>query len=167
MGKDGQKNLSRKSIYEYDFQDINGKKINMRKYEGKYILVVNVASRCGYTNQYASLQRLYEKYHDKLEIIGFPCNQFGWQEPGSQSEIKKFCQSKYGVSFTMANKIEVKGSNQHPIYQFLTKKAINGKKDVNVSWNFNKFLISPQGSWLAHFSSSVNPEGEEITHFLR
>ncbi|CAI8266191.1 MAG: Hydroperoxy fatty acid reductase gpx1 [Bacteroidetes bacterium MED-G17] len=167
LGRQGNMNLVKKSIYEYSFKRLNGETVSMQDFKGKYILIVNVASRCGYTKQYKSLQSLYEKYQDKLEIIGFPCNQFGWQEPGTSSEIQSFCETTYGVTFTMANKVDVKGDKQDPIYQFLTNQVVNGKKDISVSWNFNKFLVSPEGDWLAHFNSGIQPESDKITSFLQ
>ncbi len=154
------------SFYSLQYVTIHGDTISMEQYRGKYVLCVNVASKCGYTPQYEGLQALFEKYADRLVIIGFPCNQFLGQEPGTESEIASFCSKNYGVTFPLAAKLNVKGSNQHPIYTWLTSKALNSKEDHTVSWNFNKFLISPQGEWLAYFDSKVLPLSTEIESFL-
>lgn len=155
------------SFYDLEVTGIDGEPLRMGDFAGKYILCVNVASRCGFTPQYEPLQALYEKYQDKLVIIGFPCNQFLSQEPGTEEEIVTFCQKNYGVSFPLSEKINVKGKDQHPVYAWLTTKAYNGVADAKVSWNFNKFLISPEGKWLAHFPSKVDPLSEEITGYLK
>ncbi len=156
-----------KSFFDLSIAGIEGDTLNMSDFKGKYVLCVNVASKCGFTPQYKPLQELYEKYQDKLVVIGFPCNQFMMQEPGSEAEIASFCERNYGVTFPMTEKIDVKGSNQHPIYSWLTNKELNGVDDAKVGWNFNKFLISPEGQWLAHFSSNVDPLSEEITGRLK
>lgn len=143
-----------------------GEAVNMSQYKGKKVLVVNVASKCGYTPQYEGLQALYEKYGDKLVIIGFPCNQFMGQEPGSEEEIASFCKLNYGVTFPLSEKIDVKGKGQHPVYQWLTQKEMNGKDDYKISWNFNKFLISENGELMAYFGSNTKPMSEEITSLL-
>ncbi|MFM7769345.1 MAG: glutathione peroxidase [Bacteroidota bacterium] len=154
------------SFYDLSYSSIEGKEIKMSEYAGKYVLCVNVASKCGYTPQYKELQALYEKYQDRLVIIGFPCNQFLGQEPGSNEEIATFCEKNYGVTFPLADKLDVKGKNQHAVYQWLTNKTLNGVGDGNVKWNFHKFLISPKGEWLGEFSSGVNPLDKEITDRL-
>lgn len=155
------------SFYAFSLAGLDGgDTIRMQDFEGKFVLCVNVASRCGYTPQYKDLQALYEKYADKLVVIGFPCNQFMMQEPGSEESIATFCEKNYGVTFPMTEKINVKGANQHPLYSWLTHKEQNGVDDAKVSWNFNKFLISPEGKWLGHFGSGVSPLDEEITAFL-
>ena len=154
------------SFYGLSVTGIDGETLNMKDFRGKYVLCVNVASKCGFTPQYKSLQALYEQYQDKLVIIGFPSNQFLMQEPGTEEEIATFCERNYGVTFPLTEKIKVKGSGQHPVYAWLTKKKHNGVADAKVSWNFNKFLISPEGEWLAHFPSKVEPMGEEIRQFL-
>jgi len=112
------------------------------------------------------LQALYEKYQDRLVIVGFPCNQFLGQEPGTNEEIVTFCEKNYGVSFPLSDKLDVKGKNQHPVYQWLTNKTLNGVSDGNVKWNFHKFLISPSGEWLGEYASGVDPLGDEITSKL-
>ena len=145
----------------------SSKRINLcNEYSGKVILVVNTASKCGFTPQYEDLQALNEKHGgEKFTIIGFPCNQFGKQEPGTNEEIASFCQKNYGVSFPMMDKIDVKGDEQAPIYQWLTDKELNGVDDAKVSWNFNKFLIDENGKWIAHHGSRTNPLDEEIVAF--
>ena len=149
LGRQGNMKLVKKSIYEYSFKRLNGETVSMQDFKGKYILIVNVASRCGYTKQYKSLQSLYEKYQDKLEIIGFPCNQFGWQEPGTSSEIQSFCETTYGVTFTMANKVDVKGDKQDPIYQFLTNQVVNGKKTfLCLGILINSWFLLKEIGWL-------------------
>lgn len=155
------------SFYAFSVPGLNGgDTIRMKDYEGKYVLCVNVASKCGYTPQYKELQELYEKHSDRLVVIGFPCNQFLMQEPGSEESIATFCEKNFGVTFPMTEKIRVKGGDQHPLYSWLTHKEQNGVADAKVSWNFNKFLISPTGAWLGHFASSVSPLSEEITSLL-
>ncbi|HQU59615.1 MAG TPA: glutathione peroxidase [Saprospiraceae bacterium] len=158
------KNLTEvpKAFYSLSIAGLEGDTLHMSDFKGKYVLCVNVASKCGFTPQYKPLQELYDKYQDKLVVIGFPCNQFLGQEPGSEEEIASFCERNYGVTFPMTEKIDVKGSDQHPIYSWLTHKELNGVDDAKVGWNFNKFLISPEGEWLAHFSSKVDPLSEEI-----
>jgi glutathione peroxidase len=155
------------SFYTLSVEDINGKPMSMDQFKGKYVLAVNVASKCGYTKQYKPLQELYEKYGDKLVIIGFPSNQFMNQEPGSEADIVEFCEKNYGVTFPMTSKIDVKGSDQHPVYQWLTDKNLNGVSTEKVGWNFNKFLISPEGKWLAYFGSGVEPLDEKITSLIK
>lgn len=135
-----------KTVYEFTVEDITGKKVNLSAYKGKTLLIVNVASKCGLTPQYEDLQALYEKYKDKgLVVLGFPANNFMGQEPGSNSEINKFCKDQYKVSFPMFSKISVQGDNIHPLYKYLTNKKENGYADAAVKWNFQKFLISPEG----------------------
>lgn len=156
------------SFYDYSIAGIDGTdSLKMGDFKGKYVLCVNVASKCGYTPQYKDLQALYEKYSGKLIIVGFPCNQFLMQEPGSEEEIVTFCEKNYGVSFPLTEKIKVKGNDQHPLYTWLTRKEMNGVSDAKVGWNFNKFLISPEGKWLGHFPSKVKPMDEEITSLLQ
>ncbi|MFM2195603.1 MAG: hypothetical protein RL092_1203 [Bacteroidota bacterium] len=159
-------NTEKMSFYDLTYTTIDGKSASMSDFKGKYVLCVNVASKCGYTPQYKQLQALYEKYQDRLVIVGFPCNQFLGQEPGTNEEIVTFCEKNYGVSFPLADKLDVKGKNQHPVYQWLTNKTLNGVSDGNVKWNFHKFLISPSGEWLGEYASGVDPLGDEITSKL-
>ncbi len=139
----------------------------LNQFKGKKLLLVNVASECGFTKQYADLEKLYTTYKENLVIIGFPCNQFGGQESGTEEEISKFCSSKFAVTFPLTTKINVKGEQQHPIYQWLTTKANNGIDDYKVSWNFNKFLLDENGQLIGYFSSKVNPLDNEITKLLK
>ena len=159
--------LNAQSIHTFKVTGIDGKQINLAAYKGKKILIVNTASKCGYTPQYESLQKVYDQYKDKLVILGFPCNQFGGQEPGTNEEIAAFCKANYGVNFPLADKIDVKGANIAPIYQWLTQKAKNGVLDANIGWNFNKFLIDENGKMLAYFPSNVKPESDAITAYLK
>ena len=145
------------SFHELTYTDIDGKAVSMSQYKGKYVLCVNVASKCGHTPQYAKLQKLYEKHQDKLVIVGFPCNQFLGQEPGSENEIADFCEKNYGVTFPLSSKVDVKGSKQHPVYTWLMNKSANGVSDDKVEWNFHKVLVSPEGVWLKSFSAGSDP----------
>ena len=155
------------SFYDLTINSIDGKEMHMSDFKGKYVLCVNVASKCGYTPQYEDLEKLYEQYQGKLVIVGFPCNQFLGQEPGTSEEIVSFCQKNYGVTFPLTEKIDVKGKNQHGVYQWLTQKSLNGVADGNVKWNFHKFLISPEGEWLAEFPSGVKPVDTELTSLIK
>ncbi|NND77358.1 MAG: glutathione peroxidase [Flavobacteriales bacterium] len=155
-----------KSIYDIAIKTIDGRDMSLSELKGKHILFVNVASKCGYTKQYDDLQALHEKYKNDLVLIGLPCNQFGGQEPGTEAEIQAFCRKNYGVDFLMTEKIKVKGEGQHPLYQWLTNKELNGVEDSKVKWNFNKYLVSPDGKYIAHFGSSVKPLSEDITSIL-
>lgn len=155
------------SIHEFTIQALNSEDvIDMSNFAGKKVLIVNVASNCGFTHQYSELQKLYEQYQDQLVIVGFPCNQFLMQESGSEEKIANFCEINYGVTFPMTKKINVKGRKQHPIYKWLTTKALNGKDDFKVTWNFNKFLLDEQGQILAHFDSKVGPLDSKILDYL-
>ena len=154
-----------KSIYDIPLESIDGKKINLNDFKGKKILFVNVASKCGYTPQYEQLQELYEKYKDKLVIIGLPSNQFK-QEPGTNEEIASFCKINYGVTFPLTEKIDVKGPNQHPLYAWLTKKELNGVKDSEIKWNFQKYLVDEQGKLIDVFYSATSPTSKAITSLL-
>lgn len=151
------------SLYDISITSLSGEKIDLSKFKGKKILIVNTASECGFTKQYADLQKLHEKYQDKLVIIGAPCNQFGGQEPGNAQEIQSFCQVNYGVTFLMTEKVDVKGENQHPLYQWLTKKELNGVKSSSVKWNFQKYLIDEQGDFIDYYFSITNPMSAKIT----
>ena len=158
--------LSAKSIYEHDLKSIDGESTNLAEHKGKVILMVNVASRCGFTRQYKGLEELYAKYKDKgLVVCGFPCNQFGMQEPGSSTDIREFCTRNYGVSFQMMSKVDVKGNDQHPVYAWLTQEALNGSGDHKVRWNFHKFLVDGEGQLVAALGSGADPLGDEIKAF--
>jgi glutathione peroxidase len=155
------------SFHDLEVIALNGvDTIKMSQFKGKKVLVVNVASKCGYTPQYETLQSLYEAKNGELVILGLPCNQFLYQEPGTADDIQSFCKLNYGVTFPLTEKIEVKGSNQHQIYQWLTQKTFNGVGDYEVTWNFNKFLISESGELLGYFSSKAEPLGDEIGKML-
>lgn len=155
------------SIHSFKVKSIDGKTIDFSSFKGKKILVVNTASKCGYTPQYDALQKVYNQYKDKLVIVGFPANNFGGQEPGSDSEIQDFCKANYGVSFPMASKISVKGGDMAPIYKWLTSKAENGVLDAEVGWNFGKFLLDENGKLLQYFPSKVKPDSDEILKFVK
>jgi glutathione peroxidase len=155
------------SIHQFKIKSIEGKTIDFASYKGKKILVVNTASACGYTPQYEGLQKLYKLKKSQLVIIGFPCNQFGGQESGTEAEIQTFCKSRYGVTFPLSAKIDVKGKNIAPLYKWLCSKSENGVLDAEIKWNFNKFLLDENGKLLAYFPSSVTPNSEEILKFLK
>ena len=154
------------SIYDIAINDLYGSEINLAHYKGKFMLFVNVASECGFTNQYEGLQKLYDKYQDKLMVIGVPCNQFGGQEPGSPTEIESFCKRNYGVTFLMTEKIDVKGKNQHPLYKWLTDKSLNGQKSTTVKWNFQKYMVGPMGEYIDYFYSITKPMSSKITKLI-
>ncbi len=155
-----------KTLHDYQSQTLGGENYDFSQLKGKRVLVVNTASECGYTSQYSQLQELYETYGgENFQIIGFPSNDFGGQEPGSNDEIAQFCQQNYGVSFPMMAKTPVKGSGQHPLYKWLTSKNMNGKEDVEVQWNFNKFLVNENGEWMAYYPSGTSPLDEKIIAF--
>lgn len=151
-----------KSIYDFKVESLDGGEIDFAQFKGKKILIVNTASKCGFTPQYEDLEKLYEQFKDKLVIIGFPANNFMKQEPGSDKEIASFCQKNYGVTFPMASKISVKGKDQAPIYTWLTQKRYNGFQDSKVSWNFNKYLLDEKGNLIGVFGSRTKPLSEEI-----
>ena len=151
------------SIHTFKVEALDGTTINFADFKGKKILIVNTASECGYTPQYKELEALYQKFKDKLVIVGFPANNFGGQEPGTNTEIKAFCQQNYGVTFPMAAKISVKGDDAAPIYQWLCNKTENGVIDAEIKWNFNKFLLDENGNMIAYFPSKVTPMSEQIT----
>jgi glutathione peroxidase len=155
-----------KTVYDFKVEGLEGGTIDFAAYKGKKILIVNTASACGYTPQYKELQQLYDKYKEKLVIVGFPANNFGGQEPGTNTEIKAFCEKNYGVTFPMAAKISVKGDDMAPIYRLLTSKEANGVLDAEIKWNFNKFLIDENGKMVAYFPSKVTPMSDEIVSKL-
>ena len=152
------------SVLDFKVRDIDGKDVKLKKYKGDVLLVVNVASKCGYTPQYEGLQATYAKYKDKgLVILGFPANNFGGQEPGTAEEIKEFCSSKYKVTFPLFAKISVKGDDQDPLYSFLTKPETNPESAGDIKWNFTKFLVDRSGKVVARFEPKVKPDGPEVT----
>lgn len=153
------------NISKVTVKDINGKTVNLSSYNGKVLLIVNVASYCGFTKQYAGLEEIYKKYKDKgFEILAFPCNQFGDQEPGTNEEIKNFCTSKFDVTFRLFDKIDVNGKNKSPLYAILTDNPVSGKSDIQ--WNFEKFLIDKKGNIIARFPSSIEPTSEKLISVL-
>lgn len=157
-----------KSFYDFTVQTIDGKELPLSSFKGKKVLVVNVASKCGFTSQYAKLQELYSMYgKDNFVIIGFPANNFLHQEPGSNEEIKEFCTLNYGVTFPMMAKISVKGKDMAPLYKWLTQKSENGVQDAKVGWNFHKFLIDENGKWVASYGSSTDPLSKEIVEWIQ
>jgi glutathione peroxidase len=150
-------------FHELSMKSLDGSStIDFASFKGKKVLIVNTASECGFTPQYEELQKLSEKYKGKLVVLGVPCNQFGGQEPGDASKISNFCKARYGVTFLLTEKAEVKGDNQHTVYQWLTQKKYNKSKDVNVRWNFGKFLIDENGKFIDYYASQVAPMGNEI-----
>ena len=152
------------AIYELAVDDIHGKRMKLDQYKDKVLLIVNVASQCGYTPQYKGLEATYEKYKGQgFEVLGFPANEFGKQEPGSNSEIKEFCSSKFNVTFPMFSKIVAKGPEIDPLYKFLTSKDTNPKFAGDIGWNFTKFLVNRKGEVIARFASGDKPEGEKVT----
>lgn len=156
-----------KNIYSFKVPGLEGGSINFAKFKGKKLLVVNTASKCGYTPQYKELEELYEKYKDKLVIVGFPANNFGGQEPGTNDEIKEFCQKNYGVTFPMAGKVSVTGDDIHPLFKYLTDEARKiGAEEPIIKWNFTKFLLDEKGKLVQVFKSKVKPTDEAITKYL-
>ena len=150
-------------IYDFTVQDIDGRDVSLEDYRGKVLLIVNVASKCGFTPQYQGLEALYEKYKERgLVILGFPANNFMWEEPGTNEEIKSFCTLTYGVSFPMFAKISVRGRDIHPLYDHLTSKKTNPRSGGRIKWNFNKFLVDRSGEIVARFDSRVVPEDPRI-----
>ena len=153
-----------KSVFDFTLNSIDGQPAPLAAYKGKVVMLVNVASRCGYTPQYTALESIYEKYKDRgLVIVGIPANNFGAQEPGTDQEIKTFCQSKYSVTFPMMSKVSVKGGDKAPLYQFLTDKAASPKTGGEIQWNFTKFLVGPDGQIIARFEPAVTPDSPEVT----
>ncbi|MEQ6123402.1 glutathione peroxidase [Pseudotenacibaculum sp. MALMAid0570] len=158
---------SNSNLYQLKINSIQGKPIGFKDFQGKNILFVNVASKCGFTPQYKGLQELYDQYQEKLMIIGVPCNQFGKQEPGSSKDIEQFCEINFGVTFLITEKVDVKGAHQHPLYSWLTKKSENGKKNSSVKWNFQKYLVNENGELIDYYYSLTKPMSSKITKHLK
>ncbi len=155
------------SIYDFTMKDIDGNERPLSQFAGKVLLIVNVASKCGFTPQYAGLEKLYKRYHDRgFEILGFPANDFLRQEPGTDAEIKSFCSTTYGVTFPMFAKISVKGKDIHPLYAYLTGKDTNPEFAGKITWNFNKFLVGRKGNIVARFDSKDDPMGDKIPRLV-
>jgi glutathione peroxidase len=153
-----------KTVYDFTLNTIDGQPAPLSAYKGKIVLLVNVASKCGYTPQYTALESIYEKYKDRgFVIVGIPANNFGAQEPGTNQEIKTFCSSKYHVTFPMMAKVSVKGSDITPLYQYLTDKNAHPQTGGEIGWNFTKFLVGPDGKVIARFDSKVTPDSPEVT----
>jgi glutathione peroxidase len=158
------------SIYDLAVNDITGKEVKLDEYKGKVILVVNTASKCGFTPQYEGLENLYEKYKDQdFVVLGFPCNQFGKQEPGDESEIQEFCRASFSIKFPMFQKIEVNGQNEHPLYTHLKEKAPGVLGSKKIKWNFTKFMISKDGEKIERYAPTTKPESleEDIQKLLK
>jgi glutathione peroxidase len=156
-----------KNIYSFKVPGLEGGNINFAKFKGKKLMIVNTASKCGYTPQYKELEELYEKYKDKLVIVGFPANNFGGQEPGTNVEIQEFCKKNYGVTFPMAEKVSVTGDDIHPLFKYLTEEARKlGAEEPIIKWNFTKFLLDEKGKLIAVYRSKVKPMDEAITKNL-
>lgn len=158
---------AQQSIYDIKINSLTGEPIDLESFKGKKILIVNTASKCGFTNQYEDLQNLYDTYKENVMVIGVPCNQFGNQEPGVHDEIASFCKVNYGVSFLMTEKVDVKGKDQHPLYAWLTDKTINGVKSSSVKWNFQKYLIDENGQLVDYYYSITKPLSKKITKHLK
>lgn len=157
-----------KSLYDFKANTIDGKEFDFSSLKGKKVLIVNTASKCGYTPQYEQLEALYKQYGGEgFEIIGFPANNFMSQEPGSNDEIAEFCKKNYGVTFTMMEKISVKGKDQHPLYAWLTEKSQNGVEDAPVKWNFQKFMIDENGEYVKSVAPGTSPKDEEVTAWIK
>jgi glutathione peroxidase len=153
-----------KSVLDFKVKDIDGKEVDLSKYKGDVLLVVNVASKCGYTPQYEGLEAIYEKYKDRgFAVLGFPANEFGKQEPGTDEQIKTFCKTKFNVTFPMFSKIVVKGEGIHPLYQFLTDKQTDPDHAGAIPWNFTKFLVDRKGKVIARFEPADKPESAKVT----
>ncbi len=149
-------------IYDFKVKDIQGKDVSLEQYAGKVLLIVNVASQCGFTPQYGGLESLYKKFKDKgFVVLGFPCNQFGSQEPGSETEIKSFCETSFGVTFPLFAKIDVNGKNTHPLYEFLKKEEKGLLGTEMIKWNFTKFLVDASGNVVERFAPNTKPEDLE------
>ncbi|SFB09892.1 glutathione peroxidase [Algoriphagus aquimarinus] len=159
-------NTMEKSFFDFKMKDLNGKEVDFSTFKGKKIIIVNVASKCGYTPQYEALQKLYSENSDKLVILGFPANNFGGQEPGSNEEIQTFCSENYGVTFPMFEKVSVKGFDKHPLYRWLSDATMNGWNNEEPSWNFCKYMLDEKGELIKFFPSKVEPLDQEIIDII-
>ena len=159
--------VKQKTIHDFKIKSIDGETINFSKFKGKKLLIVNTASKCGYTPQYKALEELQQKYKGKLVVVGFPSDNFGGQEFQQNSEIKEFCQKNYGVTFPLTTRVDVKGENATPIFKYLCDKSENGVLDAKIGWNFNKFIIDENGRLLAYFDSKTKPDSPEILKYLQ
>ncbi len=155
------------NIYDIKINSLQGKPIDLSAYKNKFLLFVNVASKCGFTPQYKDLEELHKTYKDNLVVIGVPCNQFGSQEPGNANEIEEFCEVNYGVSFLITEKVDVKGTSQHPLFSWLTNKDYNGTKSSSVKWNFQKYLVDKDGKLIDYYFSITKPLSSKITKHLK
>lgn len=162
-----QANMAIKTLYDFKMKAIDGTEIDFSKYKGKKVLIVNTASECGYTPQYKELEELNKKYGDKVVVLGFPANNFGGQEPGSNKEISSFCEKNYGVTFQLFEKVEVVGKNTCELYKWLSTKELNGWNSQEPKWNFNKYLIDENGQLIKYFASSVKPMSEELLNAIK
>lgn len=162
-----QPHMELKSLYDINIDSLQGKPIHLENFKGKHLLFVNVASKCGFTSQYKDLQELHETYKEKLQVIGVPCNQFGGQEPGDADEIENFCQVNYGVEFLITEKLDVKGKNQHPLYEWLTNEGQNGVSSSTVKWNFQKYLVDDHGKLVDYYYSATNPMSKKIIKHIK
>lgn len=158
--------VKRTNIYDFKIAGLDGGTIDFAQFKGKKILIVNTASKCGFTPQYAGLEKLYKAHEGKLVIVGFPSDNFGGQEFADNKEISSFCQKNFGVTFPLTTRVDVKGENITPIYKYLTQKTENGVLDAKISWNFNKFIIDEKGNLLAHFDSKVTPDSPELLKYI-
>lgn len=155
-----------KNIYDFKIKSLNGSTIDFSKFKGKKILIVNTASMCGYTPQYEGLEKLYESHKNNLIIVGFPSDNFGNQEYHNNDSISAFCKKNFGVTFPLTTRVDVKGPNTTPVFQYLCNKSENGVLDATISWNFNKFIIDEHGNLLQHFDSKVTPESDELLKYI-
>ena len=156
-----------KSLFDYKVESLDGNEINFADFKGKKVLIVNTASECGFTPQYADLEKLSKDYADKLVVVGFPANNFGGQEPGTNEEIGAFCEKNFGVTFPMAAKVSVKGDDIAPIFKYLTEKDMNGVKTTAILWNFTKFLVDENGKLIDSYISTTKPDSDAITKYLK
>ena len=161
------KTKTMKTIYDYKVESLDGAEINFADFKGKKILIVNTASECGFTPQYADLETISKEYKDKVVVVGFPANNFGSQEPGSDAEIGAFCEKNFGVTFPMASKVSVKGDDTAPIFKYLTDKNLNGVKNTTILWNFTKFLVDENGQLIDSFISTTKPTDGAITKYFK